>query len=118
AERWRPDRDAHFSSWLYRVVLDASLDRRRLSPAGAAPAGLDLVQARQRDHVIAESLAEIPGRQRAALALHYFSDLSVPRVAEVMDLPIATVETLLLRGQRALRVVLARRGVAGMGDVT
>ena len=115
AGRWPGE--ARFSTWLYRGVLNASLDRcRRVRGGGGG--GPDLVQARQRDHIIAEALTEIPARQGAALALHYFSDLSVPRVAEVMDLPVAVVETLLGRGQRALRGALVRRGVTGVADVT
>lgn len=115
AGRWPGE--ARFSTWLYRGVLNASLDRCRRS-RGEASVRPDLVQARQRDHIIAEALTEIPGRQCAALALHYFADLSVPRVAEVMDLPVAVVETLLGRGQRALRGALVRRGVTGVADVT
>jgi len=128
AARWQPDREARFSTWLYRVVLNASLDSQRRArglpldvagdPPDSAPGGGDLVQARQRDQIIAEALSEIPSRQRAALALYYFADLSVPQAAEVMELTPTAVESLLLRGKRALRSALARRGISGMGDVT
>lgn len=128
AGQWRPEREARFSTWLYRVVLNASLDRQRRprvvpleaagDPADLAPGGLDLVQAHQRDAIVAAALAEIPSRQRTALALYYFSDLSVSQTAATMGLSVTAVESLLVRGKRALRLALARRGITAMGDVS
>jgi len=128
AGQWRPEREARFSTWLYRVVLNASLDRQRRprvvpleaagDPADLAPGGLDLVQARQRDAIVAAALAEIPSRQRTALALYYFADLSVSQTAASMGLSVAAVESLLVRGKRALRLALARRGITAMRDIS
>jgi len=128
APRWQPDRDAKFSTWLYRVVLNASLDVRRRSryapledagdPVDAAPGGLDLAVAHQRDRLVAQALDEIPSRQRAALSLHYYAEMSAPQAALIMELTVPAVESLLVRGKRALRSALARRGVTAIGDVT
>jgi RNA polymerase sigma-70 factor (ECF subfamily) len=127
APRWRADGGALFSTWLYRVVLNASLDRRRRRPlhaldeagdlADPAAGGLELAVASQRQSVLRGALAELPERQRAALVLHYFGETSAPEAARILNLSLSAMESLLVRGKRALRQALARRGVTGLGDV-
>jgi RNA polymerase sigma-70 factor (ECF subfamily) len=81
AARWDPDGRANFSTWLYRVVLNASLDRLRRAPlasleeadsiADQAPSSLDQTLARQRHKIVAQAMSRLPPRQQAALSLHY-----------------------------------------------
>lgn len=128
APRWTPDGAAQFSTWLYRVVLNASLDRRRRrpvlpleaagDPADGRPGGLDLAMAGQRHRVVVAAMAELSARQREALSLHYFAELSAPEAARVLDLSLSATEALLFRAKRALKAALVRRGVTGLGDVT
>jgi len=59
----------------------------------------------------------IPERQRAALFLHYFSEISAPQAAQVLEVSVAAMEALLIRGKRALKNELMRRGVTTMGDM-
>ncbi len=128
APKWRSDSEAKFSTWLYRVVLNASLDRLRRvrfvaedeaeEQADPAPGGLERVMARQRERLVTVAMAEMPSRQRQALSLYYFSDLTAPEAARVLGLSLGAMEALLVRGKRSLRAALARLGVRGMGDVT
>lgn len=128
APRWRSDREAKFSTWLYRVVLNASLDRLRRvkfvaveeagDPVDPAPGGLDEAMARQREKLVAAAMAEMPARQRQALSLYYFGDLTAPEAAKVLGLSLTAMEALLVRGKRSLKTSLARLGVRGLGDVT
>lgn len=127
AGRWQVDGGAKFSTWFYRVVLNACLDRKRRKqpvgleeagdPADDRPGGLDVAVARQRSRLVGAALADLPERQRAALSLFYFSGLSGREAAEVLDLSVSATEALLSRGKQALRKALARRGVTGLGDV-
>jgi RNA polymerase sigma-70 factor, ECF subfamily len=127
APRWRTDGAAQFSTWLYRVVLNASLDRRRRrpfspleeadEPVDDAANGLDRVLEGQRKAVVHQAMATLPERQRAALALHYFGETSAPEAARILDLSLSAMEALLVRGKRALRQALLRRGITGLGDV-
>ncbi|MBI3445045.1 MAG: RNA polymerase sigma factor [Magnetospirillum sp.] len=128
APRWQSDREAKFSTWLYRVVLNASLDRLRRvrflpveeagDPADPGPGGLDQAMSRQRERLVSAAMSEMPARQRQALSLYYFSDLSAPEAAKVLSLSITAMEALLLRGKRNLKGALARLGIRGIGDVT
>jgi RNA polymerase sigma-70 factor (ECF subfamily) len=125
--RWDPKGKAKFPTWLYRVVLNASLDRLRRTPmapldeaehiADQAPNSLDQTLARQRHQIITQAMAQLPPRQQAALSLHYFGEVSGPQAAEILDLSLSACEALLVRGKRALRKSLSNLGVTGLGDL-
>ncbi len=127
APRWRRDGPARFSTWLYRVALNLCLDRRRRrsfvalddvdEPEDHSPGAFEAVASRQRQAVVLAAMAELPHRQRAALSLHYFSGLSAREAAEVLETSVSALESLLIRGKRTLRAILADKGVTGLGDV-
>ena len=116
APRWRFDLDARFSTWLYRVVVNLCLDRRRRvaplpleeagDPADTAPDGLDRVAAAEMARRLAEALAELPPRQRAAVTLCYYGEVKGPDAAEILEISVSALESLLVRGRRALRLRL------------
>ena len=127
SERWRPDGAAQFSTWLYRVVVNACFDRLRrdrLRPldeaeeqADVAPSGFEAATTVQRRRIILEAMAELPSRQRIALSLYYFSELNGPVAAKMLELSVPALEALLFRGKKSLRKQLLRKGVTGLGDM-
>lgn len=127
AVNWRTDGGARFTTWFYRVVVNLCMDRRRrassspLEDAGElvdqSPSGLDSQAAHEGRTLMAQALAELPERQRAAIALYYYSDVSGPEAAEILEMSLSALEALLVRGRRALRKTLERFGVKNMGDV-
>jgi RNA polymerase sigma-70 factor (ECF subfamily) len=126
-DRWQPGGRGLFSTWLYRVVLNACLDRRRRrvpepldsapEAADESPDGLRLAISAECRRVVEESLEELPVRQREAMSLHYFGEVSAVQAAQILGLSLSSVESLLVRGRRALRDSLMRRGIVRMGDV-
>lgn len=124
---WRSD-GAKFSTWLYRVVLNACLDRKRRKPfypletAGEridqAPSVTERQMMRERYAIVLDALADLPRRQRAAVALHYFHETSVRDAAAIMNMTVPALESLLIRGKRALRKALLKRGITGISDVS
>ncbi|MCC5950311.1 MAG: sigma-70 family RNA polymerase sigma factor [Nitriliruptoraceae bacterium] len=52
------------------------------------------------------ALRSLPDRQRAALVLHYFADLPIVSIAEVLDVRPGTVKSLLSRGRDAVGATL------------
>lgn len=127
AGRWRPDGGARFSTWIYRVVLNLCIDRRRKrkmssldeagDPADPGPGGFDQVSAGQRAELVRRALERLPERQREALALYYFGDMTAPEAAAKLSLSLSAFEALLFRGRQSLKTSLRRLGVAGIGDV-
>jgi len=114
APRWQPR--AKVSTWLYRVAHNQCIDRlRRRREAG--PAALDRMSVGTRpSQLLADkqvalevelALAELPERQRAAVSLVHYQGLGGTEAAEVLEISVEALESLLARGRRALRERLA-----------
>jgi DNA-directed RNA polymerase specialized sigma24 family protein len=56
----------------------------------------------ERDWVMAE-LDQLDIDRRAVIVLHYYLDLSIPEVAEILDIPVGTAASRLHRGLKAMR---------------
>lgn len=68
----------------------------------------------QRDEVAAciqEALAEIPEEQRTTFVLHYFSEIPIEEVADIMESPIPTTKSRLRLAKEKLAEKLSLRGL-------
>ena len=63
--------------------------------------------------MLLRALADVPNRQRTALILRYWEDLSIEETAQVMNCSTGTVKSQTARGLRALRGLLPEP-VAGL----
>ncbi len=109
------------------MTLNASIDRRRKlawlplrdagEPVDPAADGLDVAMAGQCLEVLGTLLDQLPARQKQALVLHYFGDVSAPQAARILEITVPAVESLLIRGKRALKLAMARRGIRRTGDL-
>jgi len=117
---------AQFGTWLYRVLVNLCLDRRRRpQPVGIEAAetvadnaadGFDETARGETSRRVQAAMAQLPERQRAALALCYFEGLGNIEAAATLDISIGALESLLVRARRALRDALgdlAEGGEAG-----
>ncbi|WP_242187145.1 RNA polymerase sigma factor [Sphingomonas sp. CARO-RG-8B-R24-01] len=116
AGTWQPGR-ARFDTWLHAVVLNLCRDRlrrRREITVDALPEPVDptpdaeagLIEAEQGD-AVATAIGALPERQREAILLVHYQDLSGAEAAAVMDISVEALESLLARGRRTLRSRLA-----------
>jgi RNA polymerase sigma-70 factor (ECF subfamily) len=110
---------AAFDAWVHRITVRHALrclKRRRGAGAieiplallpGAeeppAPEGLDRETVLAVRSALAAALAELPPKQRLALALRYVHDLSDAEIAAALECRTGTVHALLSRGRGALR---------------
>lgn len=93
-------------SWLRRVLL-------RAEPDESLPAGGDhSQQSADRDEVW-QWLARLPRRQRAALVLRYYEDLSDGEIAEILGCAVGTVRAYISRALATLRTELAPAHLSG-----
>jgi RNA polymerase sigma-70 factor (ECF subfamily) len=121
APRWRTG-EARFDTWVHRVVLNLCYDRlrkQREDPADELPEQIDpgaLPDARldtaSRDARLRDALAALPARQREALVLNYYQELSNLEAAALMGITVDALESLLARARRTLRTLLAGDGPA------
>jgi RNA polymerase sigma-70 factor (ECF subfamily) len=121
ASRYRPQ--GKFKSWLFRIAgnLARSRLRRRkiLEWVGLdrAPAGLasneeaaDVRMERdERRRAVRRALAELPERQRTAVILRRWEEMSVAEIAETLNTSVPAVDALLHRATERLRRTLARK---------
>jgi RNA polymerase sigma factor (sigma-70 family) len=117
APRWKPGA-AKFETWMHRVALNLCYDRlrrRRETPdpdagvnvADTGPLPADQWLARQRAARVDAALAELPERQRAAIVLVHYQELTNIAAAEMLEVSVEALESLLARGRRALKAALA-----------
>jgi len=117
ASRWQRGQ-ARFDTWLHRVALNLCYDRLRRrqevnlgddlpEPVDQAPLPEDQLDESARSERIAAALAALPARQREALVLQYYQELSNVEAAAVMGITVDALESLLSRARRTLRSRLA-----------
>jgi RNA polymerase sigma-70 factor (ECF subfamily) len=103
---------AQVRSWLYRIATNLALNavqRQREYPSDALPdrpAGRDpasdTVTLALREELEA-AISELPDKFKEPLVLREYEGLSYQAIADVLDLPINTVRTRILRARRSLR---------------
>jgi len=118
---------ASFGTWLHRLTVNVCLDALRRNRR--APLSLDAstedqpaqelvshdrwvepewrAEYRESATEVRLALSELPLAQRVALSLHYFEGSSYDQIAAVMELPINTVKSHLLRGKQRMARLLS-----------
>ena len=125
APRWTPGK-AKFDTWLHRVALNLCYDRlrrRREIPTDTLPERPDESAAPDRGLLAADvgvrvdaALAGLPERQREAIVLCHYQELTNIEAAALMKVSVDALESLLARGRRALRQALADLAPEGVRD--
>jgi RNA polymerase sigma-70 factor (ECF subfamily) len=109
--------DSAVTTWLHRIVVNASLDRlRRRAVRAAQPLPddndalpgavvadpVDHMDRREIQLVVTQALAELPEDQRAAILLVDVEGWSVEDAARMLDCPEGTVKSRCFRGRAKL----------------
>ena len=107
-----PDR---VEAWAYRALVRARHDelrnRRRQIPtlyllpqdgASEPDPALGVADREQLDR----AFRKLPVEQRAAIVLQYYRDLTLPEIAEVLQVPVGTIRSRLHYAKRALRAAI------------
>ncbi|KGX84170.1 RNA polymerase sigma factor SigW [Pontibacillus litoralis] len=118
------DENRKFSTWLYRIATNLSIDRIRkkkpdyfLDAEVKGTEGLTMYSQISADQALPEEEVEslelqsyihkqilsLPAKYRSVIVLRYIDELSLQEISEVLDIPIGTVKTRIHRGREALR---------------
>jgi RNA polymerase sigma-70 factor (ECF subfamily) len=114
-----------FRTWLFTIARNVSIDlarpyshRKSVSPrcsgdeaneeftpeslANGSSSQEDQVADRERQKKIIDALQDLPEKQRAAIILKYYEDMSTKEIAEVLHKTVSSVEALLARAKQNL----------------
>jgi RNA polymerase sigma-70 factor (ECF subfamily) len=123
AGRWTPR--AKPSTWLYRIAHNLCVDRLRKRrevgaealdrhSAGDRPSAL--LDRKETALQVAQALARLPERQCAAITLIHYQGMNNVEAAEVLEVSVDAIESLLARGRRSLREQLESLRVSDRGE--
>lgn len=116
-DQWQPG--TRFDAWAFRIMRNLWIDTVRSHKRQAArhapeEDGLQVgedpragLEARSELAAVRRALAQLPEEQREVVALITIEGLGYAEAAAVLDLPIGTVSSRLLRGRTALLQLLA-----------
>jgi len=118
-----------FSTWLYRIVTNCYLDRRKrdrsrytvsidatvqheqdeitreIEDPGNTPD--ELAERNQREVMLQKALNKLPEFQKAMIIMFHAEQQTYEEIAEALDLPLGTVKSRLNRARISLRELLA-----------
>ena len=103
-----------FDAWLNRLLTHAAIDEARRRRRRVIEVELEPIDAPITDPTaglfdrdeIRRAFARLPAEQRAVIVLHYYVDLPLDRVAEILAIPPGTVRSRLHLALRGLRAAL------------
>jgi len=113
AETWDREAGASVRTWMYAIAHNLCIDFKRRAakkphlelvqePTDKSPSADELVQEKQVEKIVGNSVAQLPDNQRAAIVLCHYQKLSNKEAAEVMNTSVKAVESLLVRAKKAL----------------
>jgi RNA polymerase sigma-70 factor (ECF subfamily) len=107
-----------FKTWLYRIVVNLCLDHHRSKKSHisldaidthvAAKSSPDLLETAEISTMVQHAIHHLPEKQKIAVILHRYENLSHPEISDVTGWTISAIESLLVRAYGNLRETLRK----------
>lgn len=110
--------DAKLSSWIYRIAVNTCLKRERrkklenwisldflfqdegkFQPQAPDKTPDQQIEILEKEQIVQKAIHSLPERQKTALILHRYENLSYEEIATVMEISLSAVESLLHRAK-------------------
>jgi len=116
--------DSKFSTWLYKITYYRSLDELKRKKRGLKTSSidsdtefhlsnmenvLDMLETNERKLAIKGAIDELPSDDAVVITLHYFEELSLKEIADIMNIEANTVKVRLFRIRKRLAGLLANK---------
>lgn len=99
-----------FSTWLFRIAYNCYIDHCRKAKPEKAPVeeaynlpGTDSSDKSFRYQQLYQALEKLPEKEKAAIALFYFEELSIKEISAILNTPQGTIKYHLSSGRQHLR---------------
>jgi len=117
-ELWDKTRQAKFTTWFYKVITNLCLDHNKkrkpvplpedLRLIDGNPKEIDLLEQHQKQAMLENFIRELPERQQLALNLCFYEGLSNKEAAEIIDIKVKALQSLIMRAKTTLREKIQR----------
>ena len=111
--KWQADRNAKFTTWFYRVVVNLCLDWQKRKRPVELNEEMPLIDDREtadqailrseEQRVLEKEIAALPERQRTALNLCFDEGLSNQDAADAMGVNLKALQSLIMRAKTTLK---------------
>jgi len=118
-ELWKSNFDAKFTTWFSKIVINLCLDLKKKNKnileideneiAGNDETPYETISKRQNQDILNGYLEELPDRQQTAINLCFYEGFSNNEAAEIMEINIKALESLLVRAKSNLREKLLKQ---------
>ena len=104
---------APLRTWLFGVVRNQSLKRRRQKPSPDISDGVSALSPEQQvlrsetEEVVRRAVLMLPDLQREVLILAHYEQIPLAEIASILDIEVGAVKSRLQRARAALREMLA-----------
>ncbi|MDP8248048.1 MAG: RNA polymerase sigma factor [Candidatus Tritonobacter lacicola] len=131
--RWKPRASVY--TWLYRVIINLSIDRgrkktrrREVRTGDIVPeerderlisrdiGGFESVAREETRTFIRRAVSSLPPKQRAALILKYFEGLTIAEIAVIQGCSQGAIKANLFHAVNKLRIILKKNGTTDYAD--
>jgi RNA polymerase sigma-70 factor (ECF subfamily) len=110
---WQPKRGVQFKTWFYRIIVNACYDlNKKKSSQESSLIDQDYEQLAEEDNgsqqrsnlsTIEAALKNLPERQRTALNLCFYEELSNKEAADIMGIRLKALQSLIMRAKTTLK---------------
>ena len=112
--------DSKFSTWIYRVAYNTSLDRIKKNKKHfneveineftahqviTIDNALDRLETKEQEEVIQRCIALLPSEESFLLTLYYFDDLSLDDISKIVGITANSIKVKLFRSRKKLAAI-------------
>jgi RNA polymerase sigma-70 factor (ECF subfamily) len=116
---WNPRIGAQFTTWFYKVVIHLCFDHNKKKRpldvtddrtiVDSHPGQETVLETHEKQALLDRFINELPKRQRLALTLCFYEEMSHKEAADVLGVTLKAIQSLLMRAKSTLRQKIAQQ---------